>query len=478
MEVLPPTPGTEDDDEASIPAEHALNGPHGPDGPLLSAGNRKVAKRTFPFDLKIGETIQLALPQPPQAEDIRETKRRRLEEPFPASTDEATTGNTPHATTVALPPPDAAADTGATDPDDPDPVMDMYPNAGTTGALRHWTSEENAKLSSAVKKNREKKWGKKYRINWKAIAALVPGRTKTQCQNRWNKRVVSLIDPTTARAGKWTADEDKKLKDGVREHGGKNWKAIAALVIGRTREQCRKRWQDTLRSNIHPTTARTGKWTSDEDKKLEDSVREHGGKNWNAIAALVPGRTKTQCQNRWHDNLVSNLDPTTARTGKWTADEDKALKDGVRAHGGKNWGEIAPLVPGRTRTQCRRRWHDNLVSNNDSTMALAGKWTADEDKKLRDLVREHGGKNWKAIAASVIGRTKKQCHSRWHDTLGVNIDLTTGRKGAWKEDEDSKLKYAVQKYGGREWDAIAALVPSRTKLQCRNRWHNFLNKTA
>jgi hypothetical protein len=37
------------------------------------------------------------------------------------------------------------------------------------------------------------------------------------------------------RKGKWAADEDSKLKDAVQTHGGKNWKTIAALVLGRTK---------------------------------------------------------------------------------------------------------------------------------------------------------------------------------------------------------------------------------------------------
>jgi myb proto-oncogene protein len=72
--------------------------------------------------------------------------------------------------------------------------------------------------------------------------------------------------------------------------------------------------------------------------------------------------------------LVSNNDPATALPGKWTADEDKKLKDAVPAHGEKNWEEIATLVPGRT-----SRWQNALVSNIDPTTAL-GKWIADEDR--------------------------------------------------------------------------------------------------
>jgi hypothetical protein len=35
-----------------------------------------------------------------------------------------------------------------------------------------------------------------------------------------------------------------------------------------------------------------GTWTTDEDKMLKDAVLVHGGNNFVAIAALVPGQTK------------------------------------------------------------------------------------------------------------------------------------------------------------------------------------------
>ena len=49
-----------------------------------------------------------------------------------------------------------------------------------------------------------------------------------------------------------------------------------------------------LHSSIDPTSARTGRWKTDEDTKLEDAVSINGGKNWNATAALAPGRTRLQ----------------------------------------------------------------------------------------------------------------------------------------------------------------------------------------
>jgi myb proto-oncogene protein len=143
------------------------------------------------------------------------------------------------------------------------------------------------------------------------------------------------IDRTTGRTGKWVEDEDIKLKDAAQTHGGKNWGAIAALVPDRTRIQCHNRWVDVLDPN--ETTRRTGTWTAVEDRKLKGAVQTHGGKNWAAIAALVPGRTNQQCLHRWKYVLDPSFDRTTRRTGKWTENEDIKLKDALQTQGAKDW---------------------------------------------------------------------------------------------------------------------------------------------
>jgi hypothetical protein len=55
-----------------------------------------------------------------------------------------------------------------------------------------------------------------------------------------------------------------------------------------------------LNPSIALTAGREGKWAEDEDNKLTDAVQRHGGKDWATISALVPGRTKTLCRDRWH----------------------------------------------------------------------------------------------------------------------------------------------------------------------------------
>jgi myb proto-oncogene protein len=283
------------------------------------------------------------------------------------------------------------------------------------------------------------------------------------------------IDKANERTGKWTADEYIKLKDAVQTHGGKNWGAIAALVPGRTKNQCRHRWHDVLNSSIARASGRTGKWTEDEDSKLRNAVHRHGGKDWAAISALVPDRTIHQCSSRWHDALnPASIDGANGRTGKWSKDEDSKLKDAVQTHCGKDWAAISALVPGRTKKQCLSRWYDALNPNISLTGRHTGKWTAVEDSKLKDAIQEHGDKNWGAIAALVQTRTGKQCSSRWHDVLNpASIDGANARTGKWTEDEDSKLKDAVVTHGDKTWKKVAALVPGRTKKQCCNRWRDM-----
>jgi hypothetical protein len=87
------------------------------------------------------------------------------------------------------------------------------------------------------------------------------------------------------------------------------------MVPGRTENQCWSRWNDTLDPGIGQGTERTSKWTEGEDTKLKDAVQTHGSKNWAAISALVPARTKNQFNQRWHDVLDPSILKTNERTG-------------------------------------------------------------------------------------------------------------------------------------------------------------------
>jgi myb proto-oncogene protein len=151
----------------------------------------------------------------------------------------------------------------------------------------------------------------------------------------------------------WKPEEDAKLTEAVTEHG-KNWLAVSALVPGRNNVQCHNRWINYVWPTIEGKNVSSGKWTSEEDAKIIEAVKKCGT-NWIEVATGVPGRTKVQCSNRW-----ANLGPVTinrdnAATGKWKKSEDVKMIEAVKKCG-KDWVAVAALVPGRTNAQCCRRW--------------------------------------------------------------------------------------------------------------------------
>jgi hypothetical protein len=136
------------------------------------------------------------------------------------------------------------------------------------------------------------------------------------------------IDRATGRACiPWTADEDSKLKNSVQIHGGKHWAAITAVIPGRSSGQCHHRWNDAfdpkdiLDPSIDRAAGRADEWSEDEHIKLKDAVQAHGGNNWGLASALVPGRSKSQCYNKWKYSLDPSSDRATGPTGKWSVDE-------------------------------------------------------------------------------------------------------------------------------------------------------------
>jgi hypothetical protein len=266
------------------------------------------------------------------------------------------------------------------------------------------------------------------------------------------------LDPSNdgRNAGKWKPEEDAKLTKAVEKYG-KEWGAVAAMVPGRTNDQCRSRWTNILDPINNGRNA--GKWKPEEDAKLTKAMKKHG-KEWVAVALMVPGRSNNQCRDRW----TNILDPSNngRNAGKWKPEEDGKLTKAVKKHG-KEWVAVAAMVTGRTNKQCHDRWTKILDPSDGKN---AGKWKPKDDAKLTKAVKKHG-KDWVAVAAMVPGRRNDQCQKRWTNILDPS---NNGRNaGKWKPQEDGKLTKAVKKHG-KEWVAVAAMVPGRTNKQCRNRW--------
>lgn len=139
----------------------------------------------------------------------------------------------------------------------------------------------------------------------------------------------------------------------------------------------------------------------------------------------MPGRNRQQVRVRYLRSLDKSI-----KHGKWTDQEDLLLLCAVNRIGARNWKQIAANVPGRTDTQCRERWTSVLDKK-----ASAKEWTMEDDEKLLFLVNTLGRSrpflllfiifilgNWSKFN-SFLDRTADQCRYRFQSLLTQKISV-------------------------------------------------------
>ncbi|ELP84494.1 C-MYB, putative [Entamoeba invadens IP1] len=97
-------------------------------------------------------------------------------------------------------------------------------------------------------------------------------------------------------------------------------------------------------------------------------------------------------------------------------------------------------------------------------------WDKEEDARLLEAVRVNGDSNWEVIERCVVTRSRKQCRERYHNHLKVSI-----QKGDWTVYEDNVILEKVNMFG-RRWTHISSFLPHRAPNSIKNRFYSHLIK--
>lgn len=171
----------------------------------------------------------------------------------------------------------------------PDPEHSFSESSSTKKPAKNgtaWTCEEDERLSAAVQQFNAR--------NWKAIAKRVPGRTFSQCAQRWRR-----LQPHKTRQP-WTKSEDKAIVS-LFERFGNNWTIIASFLEGRTGKQVRDRFRNKLDPKINRR-----KFSEKEDLIIVQKFKEIGPK-WLQISKELPGRSENMIKNRFYSYLKKSV---------------------------------------------------------------------------------------------------------------------------------------------------------------------------
>lgn len=151
----------------------------------------------------------------------------------------------------------------------------------------------------------------------------------------------------------WNQTSDEKLLDAVKRYGNNNWSVggkpapslstlPSYIIVPVAKSVSEDVTAPQCQSRYSRLTLKRGKWSKEEDSRLELAFKAYGN-SWVEVAACIPGRTNGQCREHWSELSSSRV--------QWTKEEENSLIDAVSAMG-NSWTKIAEqLGHGRTGQQ-------------------------------------------------------------------------------------------------------------------------------
>ncbi|KAL1747490.1 hypothetical protein HDZ31DRAFT_31905 [Schizophyllum fasciatum] len=169
---------------------------------------------------------------------------------------------------------------------------------------------------------------------------------------------------------------------------------------------------------------------------------------WSEITAALPQRPLNAVYH-----YVKRAYHPMSKQGKWTEEEDARLKQAV-ADLGPRWEQVGPRV-GRMPADCRDRYRNHLKLPDRNV----GPWTqAEEDELVRVVKRLTVDKGrdfeqdvfWSRVSAEMGGkRSRQQCRIKWTDSLSKTLKNADKDK-RWSQEDAFILVHKVDALNVRD----------------------------
>lgn len=239
--------------------------------------------------------------------------------------------------------------------------------------------------------------------DWDIVSTTLQGRhTAFECQSMWR----ILLHPSINKSP-WTAGETHKLRLVALFHNNTDWDAIATdLDTGRSAYQCFVYYKMKIRRNESSGL----RWTPEEDTHLFNVIEHCRVGNhipWSKVSFFLHNRSKRQIYCRWvHKRLFF-------KKGILSPEEIAVLQAAFAIYG-KQFGRIAKLLPGRSKTNVIQYFYSvfgplkNPIDQN---------WSADEDSILLEIADKHERIDFEEIHKMLPKKTLFGIKSRYNQLL-------------------------------------------------------------
>ena len=200
-----------------------------------------------------------------------------------------------------------------------------------------------------------------------------------------------------------------------------------------------------------------GQWTIQEDKLLEQWIKENGPRKWNQCGRFIQGRSGKQCREHWNNCLNPEL-----IKGEWTSEEDFLIMYFYEQCNG-SWKKIIPLFNGRTENSIKNRFFSQLRKIATKNMSIdkrkdCSKIKLEELKKYLNKANSEAKKElvnnmkmneeeFKNYIDKMKMKIQKKCleENENSDVLSTNLGDLENIKNNLKENNENEINFICKK---------------------------------